>query len=373
MKKIVYPVFEKCPVHPNAVTNARGNLELEIDLKKAFHYGYLLSYGHQLKPGQNPLFSLYKHSLDAGRELRFLPPGVAADSDSRTGSSSMLGRCFALGVLNQLYGYTWFASISNLRNTPLNGWGAETKAVGDSPDFLAGNHTDFAVAEAKGTHKHISISSSKVADWRTQVNNIIIKKDGTPVRFKTWLIATRFVLNTQARINPEMLIEDPAIDGRRLSENDVPTLSFWIACDHTIRNLERLRLYNLIIRIREPELSKTYALIWQCIHPKLDHLRFVGNPIDFNTDQFFPFWDIDHHLHPEERARIFNRRLPAMSGGFFDGLELSVVRNIIDGRTPDRLEYSNGLNDLYDFISLLSDGSFIAPLNLMRLIDVKDL
>jgi hypothetical protein len=373
MKKIVYPIFEKCPIHSSAIKSAKGQTELEVDLKNAFHYGYIISYGHQLRPGVNPLFTLFENSIDDGRELRFVPPGIAADADTRTSSSSMLGRSLTLGILSQFYNYTWFASVSNLRKTPLNGWSAESKNPGNSPDFLVANNLDFAVAEAKGTQKHIRLSSTKTTEWRTQVNNIIIKKDGKPVSFKSWIIATRFVLSTQLRAKPEMLIEDPQIQGRELSANDTPSLSLWIATDHIIRNLERLQLYNIIIRIREPYLPKTYALVWQCSHPKLDHLRFVGRSLDFDPNLIIPYWDEDYFPHKEDRIRFLNRMLHPVNGGFFDGFELNAVRDIIDGQVPRQLEYDPEINGFYDFINLLSDGSIIAPMSLMRLIDIKEL
>jgi len=348
-------------------------MELEFNIKNAFHYGYILSLGHQVKPGENPLYSLFEDNIDAGRELRFTPPGVAADVDSKKALSGILGRSFALGVLNELYHFTWFASISNLRKLPENGWSAENKAPGNSPDFLAANSNSFAVAEAKGTSNHINTSSADAAEWRTQASNIIIKKNGTSVQFKSWIIATRFVLNTERRKFPEMLIEDPIIEGRRLRENDLPSLSRWIASGHVFRNLERLRLYNLIIRIREPQLGKIQVLVWQCIYPRLQHLRFVGGPLDFDPNQCFSYWDKDYFRHRRERVEFLAHTLQRFNRGFFDGQELEVVRDLANGDSPRPVPVESLINESYVFINLLDDGSLIAPMSLMRLVDIKEI
>jgi hypothetical protein len=58
--------------------------------------------------------------------------------------------------------------------------------------------------------------------------------------------------------------------------------------------------------------------------------------------------------------------------GFFDGIELGVVRDIIENRIPKVIDTRELELDQYDFISLLNDGSFIAPMSLMRLVDIKE-
>ena len=59
--------------------------------------------------------------------------------------------------------------------------------------------------------------------------------------------------------------------------------------------------------------------------------------------------------------------------GFFDGIELSVIGDIIDNRIPKIMNTSELGLDQYDFLSLLNDGSFIAPISLMRLVEIKEL
>jgi hypothetical protein len=150
-------------------------------LKKAFHYGYLDRHGKTPKAGKNPFLDEYEDLLDPAEDMRFTQLGVAHDNEGKTAESGKLGRCMALGLLTEHYGYTWFASISNLRDAPERGWSAHKKKErGNAPDWLiakeANSATDdnFAVAEAKGTHNRIPVNGAKRTDWREQVQNIVI-------------------------------------------------------------------------------------------------------------------------------------------------------------------------------------------------------
>ena len=171
------------------------------------------------------------------------------------GLTQKLGLVKARNLVNHLPGvflsehlnYTWFASIQNLKVNPEDGWSAEKKNDGDSPDWLVGNNSDFAVAEAKGTHSKISLTSQKTEDWRTQVQNITIKHNGIDKSLKTWILATRFVTEDQANELPEFLLEDPPLDGEELNSNDSPSLLKWISKTHITSNLERLGLFLLVL------------------------------------------------------------------------------------------------------------------------------
>lgn len=376
MRKIVYPLFKNCAPLSQAVKDPSGSYKLEIDIKNALHYAYIGTHGTPPQISSNPYFEVYQDLIDNSNELRFIPPGIAVDADSRKGISAFLGRAFAMGVLNEYYGYNWFASISNLKKSPENGWSAVTKNTGNSPDWLVGNTLSFAIAEAKGTHSHIDINSRKVSEWRTQVNNIIINKNGNSRSLKTWIIATRFVLSTQKRVKPEMLIEDPPLDGTAISDNDFRSLALWISTSHTIRNLERLQLYNLILRIKEPKFEKSKVLVWQCIHPRFEHLRFIGNPIgisDFNVFQIFNWEDILFHFNERRLLHGMQFLCQHFHKGFFDGLEFGILSSIIRSEIPNPIKNQEYNTEQYPYISILADGSFIAPMSLMRPVDVKTL
>lgn len=54
MKKIVYPVFRNCEPLTKAITLTDGGHSLELDLKNAFHWGYIDRHGKAPLNGKNP-------------------------------------------------------------------------------------------------------------------------------------------------------------------------------------------------------------------------------------------------------------------------------------------------------------------------------
>jgi len=376
MKKIVYPVFRNCEPLTKAITLTDGGHSLEIDLKNAFHWGYIDRHGKAPLNGKNPFLSEYEDLIDACDDLRFIAPGIASDDEGKKGESNKLGRSFALGLLNEHFGYMWFPSIANLRRKPENGWSAHRKNKGNSPDWLAGNsNSEFAVVEAKGTHSKIAPDNAKADEWRQQVQNIIIKHHGREMSLKTWIIATRFVTTDSADL-PEMLIEDPPLEGLPLNQDNSVSLGQWISKSHVVQNLSRINHYDLILRINEPSVKVSRTLIWQCVHPSLEQYRFIGNPTSINQFYNLPFYVWEDFLFHSSERRLERMQFWFQNffhQGFFDGIELGVVRDVIDNRIPKIIDTRELGLDQYDFISLLNDGSFIAPMSLMRLVDIKEL
>jgi len=371
MRKTIYPIFSKCIDHPAAERNERGRLKLSLNLKNALHYGYITTINANLPSGSNPLFEVYGPMIDSGPELRFHEAGIGVNAEGRRLSSNLLGRSLALGLMNEHYQFTWFANIDQLRSAPLGGWSAVTLDAGNSPDFLAASDDEFAVLEAKGTQYRINLKSDAVADWRRQTKNIVLCKDNVPVAFKSWLVAIRFV-TTQQRALPEMLIEDPPLKGRELNDNDGRSLLFWVTMIHTQRNLERLGLFRLVVRLREPDIGKARVFVWQCTHPALAHFRFVGRTTTkLIQDIYHPFYE--ELLHHPEALKKYLSRYHEVDTGFFEGLELSIVRSLSYGEPARQVIVPAEINDRYDFLNLLPDGSLIAPVSLMQLLEVIDI
>jgi len=379
MKRIVYPIFEKCAPLRGAIALENKSYKLEIDLKNAFHHGYIDRHGSPPRQGKNPFLDEYEILLTSTDELRFKSPGIGADTEAKSGESAKLGRTFARGVLSEHLNYTWFASIQNLKVKPENGWAAKKKNDGDSPDWLIGNNSDFAVAEAKGTHRKISLTSQKAEDWRTQVQNIDITHNGAVKSFKTWILATRFVTEEQPSELPEFLLEDPPLEGEDLNQNDSPSLLRWISKSHITSNLERLGQFPLALKMQEGlyKENETRVLVWQCIHPQLRHMRFVGRNIDFKCFYQLPFYWIDEILYSDNPKRHLERLHEWYSffgnTGFFDGMAVEPIKQILDEKIPEPIFYEEFDLSRYSYLSLLSDGSFIAPMNLMRPVEILEM
>ena len=376
MKKFVYPIFRNCSPLPAAIVMDDKSFKLEIDLKNAFHQGYIDRHGVVPANGKNPFLQEYEDLIDNSEDLRFSKMGIGNDTEARIGESAKLGKCLARGILSQYYNYVWFASIQNLLNTPENNWNAIIKDAGDTPDWLVGNRDDFAVAEAKGIHARISIDSDKVNKWRIQAKNIKIQHHGKDQALKTWIIATRFVNTTKPKEKPQMLIEDPPLDGEFINQNSSSSLLRWISKSHIVANLLRIGQFKLIVRLDEQRKEEPITvLVWQCIVPELQKFRFIGRPIGADSFHTIPFFYMEEFLFRPDPRRLFEILREWYDffspEGFFDGMEISPVQALIRNAIPEAITFDyNSMQ--YDFISILSDGSFMAPMSLMRPVDIKE-
>ncbi len=367
MIKYVYPTFKECDKIKACIETGDKlhPTKLPVDLKRAFHLGYRDRPGDDPAEGENPFFDEYKNLLEPAEELRFKKKGLANDAEGKKAESGKLGRCFALYVLEKYYSYTWSASISNLRETPEKGWSAHKKNdKGDSPDWLVTGNGKFAVAEAKGRHDPIPTTGATRKKWREQVKNIIIKQHGKGKSFKTWIIASRFVTSNDPMEKPQMLIEDPPLPGVPITEEDNFSLSYWIIQSHVLANLERMRLYELALRLREPKTEKQWVIVWRCVHPQLKDRLFIGRMVPAYMNHFrwlLPYIDAEEDFPYITWFLGWYRHMSR--DGFFDGVDIDMVRPLLSGQLPSEVQTENF--DGYPYISLLSDGSLLAPASLV--------
>jgi hypothetical protein len=357
----LYLSLSKCSPPSTAEKDADGRFWVEIDLLKAFHAGYTELHGRSPGLNQNPLWDEYGSLLAGTRELRFLPPGIGADPETRQLESHRLGRVFARAYLQQHLRYRWFTSFRNLRDEPWNGWSAQPAGPGNSPDWLVAKRGDAALAEAKGTHDLIDANSSALPPWRIQLGNARVQRKGQPVSLEGWLVATRWVTTQQPRTLPNYFVEDPVTEGRSISEDEWPALERWVARYRTVQNLLRLGREDVAVQLtRSPDArTRPTIQVWRCLLPGLENRRFIGV-------LRAPFLEREARLEVSfrpHRADEFERMDDDFDrASFFDGLDVEVVRALL-GETVPR-EFGEILDPMFG-ISLLSDGSLLAPGRLM--------
>ena len=375
--------LDGCSRPPTAIVT-RTKLEIDIDLKKAFHHGYIDLHGRMPAVGTNPLFDEYSNLLADSPYLIWNPPGIAADDDGRSGESHRLGRSLSRAYLEQHCGFTWFAHVSELVKRPQDGWSAGKREDGDMPDWLVSNGSDTVVAEAKGRSRSINAELKK---WRKQVLNIDVKKDGTAVSLPTYIVANRWVNSSQPRARPELYVEDPPTTGRALTDNDTPGIGLWAMRVHTAQNLVRLGQRLLAERVlssrRVEDERVTAVLVWRCGLPALAHLRFMGRRVSPATElachdmlalldaSLFDLWTPPPRRPGRWWLWLANAVEERRQSSYFDGVSLDVVKESLFGDNARRTAADS--LELPPDVSLLSDGSLIAPASLMYVSDVIQL
>jgi hypothetical protein len=250
------------------------------------------------------------------------------------------------------------------------------------PDWLVGDATSVAVAEAKGTHSAIHAKSTVLDEkWRPQVKNIEVFKDGQAVRLKGWIIATRWVGADQPQTEPKMYAEDPEVPGEReVGPDDAPSFVTWLARVHTARNLRRLGQHAVAQRLAAPRafrqrLPQARPTAWTCTAPGLAGVRFVGRPM--GDLSFLPSMPLDWRLWREfgfpidrevgERwARLQAAAFDdAVNNLWFDGVALPVLNALAEDSPPPTLREMGVESVARPGVSVLADGSLLAPMALM--------
>lgn len=388
-------VLEAVAHRPPAGASGRPDsfYDLAFDLVDVFHHGYIEIHDQPPMCGTNPFFDEYAPLLDPDTDLLKWSREIAR-GDHKNGESHRLGRIFARAYLS-LHGYRWFPDVSDLLKSPERGWSAKRPKVGGNmPDWLVGDSDRFAVAEAKGTHSSIHQASKVLANsWRPQVTNIEVRRNGTPTRLKGWIVATRWVTSAQKRVDPKMYAEDPEIPGEPLGNDDTTSLNTWLARVHTMRNLRRLGRSDVAQRLAavgalREGVPPVRPVTWRCAAPGLGRMRFVGRPIG-PLPAVAPWLSIDWRLlqtlEPfardneawerwERWARIWEATLDdALEAVWFDGVAVPVLTALAHDHLPSLLPEIEAGSPERPNVSLLPDGSLLAPMSLMKPVEREEI
>ncbi len=369
---------------PPALAEKRedGLWDLSFDLDEVFHQGYIEVHDRPPADGTNPFLDEYANLLDPGEAaLKWLPPGIAR-GDHKTSESQKLGRIFARAYL-YMHRYRWFADVKELMKAPEDGWEVERPKKGAlMPDWLVAGDGEVAVGEAKGTHGHVHKGSSVLdKEWRPQVANIIVKRNGIARNVKGWIVATRWVTSDRPRTEPKMYAEDPEVPGQPIGDGDLGSLVTWIARAHTTRGLLRLGRNRTAQRVAAPgflreRLAPASPTTWVCQAPGLEHLQFIGRPMGapptLGPWEQLALWDFPFPAPIRAEVLRWVRLRTAwldnaLDEMWFDGVAVPIVQALVHDRPPPDLR---GM-DIHDGahrpgVSLLRDGSLLAPMSLMK-------
>ena len=182
---------------------------------------------------------------------------------------------------------------------------------------------------------------------------------------KSWLIATRFV-KEGSKVLPEQLIYDPNTEGELINDNEYSSLNSYIAKEHLSDSLFRISQFRLGSMVRG-DLKKGDSLqimTWQCIIKGIDHLTFVGGPMN---QQCYPWlWDDLFFRRAPDFWDNYVSCIESLNGNLlFDGIVINVIQDFLKG-TYTRFEFNDVDYENYPFISLLPDGNILIPLSLMK-------
>ena len=380
MNRLFYLSLCNCDPPPAAfeLDDGRNSSVVNLNLKAACHQGFIDL--NALVPKTNPFFDELSEKLTDDEEFRFKPPGLANDAEAKKGLSWRYGRIIARGILDQHFGYRWFPRIENLMKSPMNGWRAEKKGKGDTPDWLATKRGDAAVAEAKGVSRTITPKSKVLTKWRTQVQNVRIFKGSELRKVGGWIVAPRWVMAGE-RNKPVLYIEDPDTDGEReILGDELESIELLAGQVHTAQNLTRLGERLLAQKVMAESgigerMPRASVLLWRCLVPSLERLRFMGRMIcEPNACMPLPYQFLLGSMPLDEYRKLVERYLPlflreSQRGMIFDGLELRVLKEFLHGSIPPRYDGDGDAPtlelDRWEDVSLLSDGSLLAPAELM--------
>lgn len=368
---LLQPYFASIPVS-----------EIEIRFESLCHHMFLDTYGEPA-PNPNPLYSLYSPRIMPGKELRLRGDGLGSHKEARIGEYNKFGKAFCRWFLHEHCQITYFAHMDEVLDKGLlpgvGNFQVRRVDKGDTPDYFCLSRTDLFFAEAKGTASSISFNSKKFQQWRDQFTRVsLFDCSGQSFAVKGYIIATRLVSEKDSsRVQSKLFAEDPYSAGESgFSSGRSLHLGQMVISGHYASILEKLRFPLLAvalrtaIRLARSEISISFG-VWECLVPPVNNFRFVGG-------YYAPF---DSNLLLQNLLGL-PPQLNLSSGGFmFFGLEINTFRDVInivfEGRQfanrVEEFEVENEQNELPQGMSILRDGSILAPLDYFRLLAIKNI
>lgn len=382
MERSIGIAINKFPVTPNSLrkTGSSGDPveQIRINLAGLFHHYYLDNYG-RTPPDPDPAQFEYLKFLSPTPEFRIQSDGLGISTAAKRHRSNELGQAFCRLFLYDHLNITYFAHLEHIldKNThkAFNGLSIERSKAGDVPDyFCAEDVHQIYIAEAKGRYTSIGFNTKEFSSWREQFGRIAVRdKYRKSLRVKGYIVGTRFATEEDStRIQSKIYAEDPETSGEFIAgESNQEFPGAGIISLHYGGIAEKINQPILAAALlggytTPPEIQFP-AIVWEIVIGPLTGNRFVGGYYSKDTIRIIG----------NSGTVNFGNNNPfdlASPGASFFGVEQKVFEGMVDVARRGSLAAVNipvfeNIQPFYSGMSLLRDGSLIAPLDFLRPVD----
>jgi hypothetical protein len=374
---------------------------LEVDLYQLFHHLYLDSYGHNV-PTPNPTNELYINMLTDDTKFCFKGGGLGINKEAKIGESNKFGKAFCRWFLYNHCSVSYFAHMDQILDkinpqfNYSNYWRLKRIDKGDTPDYFCfdiNQHIPY-IAEAKGTYDSISFKSNKFDDWRKQFKRVqLLDNKNRSYSVKGYIVATRFAAENHLRNKSQIFAEDPNTDGEYPLDNNN------ISLNRGIRGLIFSKHYASIFRqLKLPLLATALELgfnvpenirfrvgIWRGLVPPMLNHEFIGGYFlpTFSPEQQFFYLNpsiyndfsnfIDVPINPQLNLSLPGFTFFGLQRDIFDRLRRITIHGTESWEESILYQYENHESEYPRGLSILRDGSVLAPLDYFQFIDTIEI
>ena len=367
--------FNTIPNSLREVANRNSASEqTEVNLADLYNHYFQDKYGRYI-PDPDPANFEYLRFITNTADFRIQGDGIGDSTVARRNSSTDLGQAFCRYFLYKHLNITYFAHMEHVldKNTipAFNGMVIERLSSGDVPDYLCAESVDKVfIGEAKARYTSINFSNKEFQKWRNQFNRIIIKnKNGIPISLKGYIVGTRLATEVnRMSLNTTLYVEDPKTKGEYFSGKDISNLGLRIISLH---------YSNIAEKINQPMLASSLfygftmqdeiqfpPTVWEFTEGPIKGLRFVGG-----------YYGKD--VKYDKLGNIINNAYNLMASRLtFYGVEENIFKSVVriargDINNTIEMPTLKQIEPFYSGVSILRDGSIIAPVEFLRPIGIQ--
>jgi hypothetical protein len=357
--------------------------EIIVNLASLYHHYYVGSYG-RFPPDPDPVHFEHLQLLLADREFRARGRGLAASIEASRNRSNDLGHAFCRWFLHDHANITYFAHLEDVLAHRLHrtfgNLKIERTASGNTPDyFCAENSNRIFLAEAKGRQSGISFAHKEFSAWRNQFTRVTVRDQaGRERKVKGFIVATQIACEAKPKMKSVLYAEDPESPGDEPLNADMGgDIGRMIVSIHYSRIAEKLNQPVLAAALAGgyvlPEEYLIRAFVWSFQTGPLQGRRFVGGYYP-GPDGVFPVAEANGRVH----FRATDPFRLDVGRGTFVGVEEELFKQvaaIARGGTAlaGNVTQFEEVQPFYSAVSLLKDGSVIAPVEFFQPVELLTL
>lgn len=382
MQKSIKIQISNFPSIPKSLQmkNGLATTKIDVDLADLYHHYYIDSRGIA-PPDPDPAHFEHIRYLMPCTDFRFRRDGLGVNKTFKGNKSNELGQAFSRWFLDKYINMLYVGHLDEVRDhgalPAYGGMSVETDVAvtGDAPDYFCVTPSNtICLAEAKGSLNAVGFGTKKFQTWRDQFKRVIVRdSSGVALSVKGYITAMRWALEDDSRrIATTLSVEDPETEGRRpLLPEEARGLILATKSVHYVASLRRLRQPLMSAALLTGGVLPTEltfsAVIWRCLFPGFEKLRFIGG--------YFPGEGTTLPLELTPDGNVIDStpnplRLDVASGTFV-GIEKSVFRILAETarRGPEaisQLEPAPPAGSHYSGVSYLRDGHILGPIDFFR-------